>query len=115
MRREMDDAGKGNIRWARAHWLKSQLVSGNKDVLIELRKCAAEWNHLDPESATLAAMLCAQHIHNERRRTQTLRGLYDNAKRHNLGDLMNQIKALMLVLFMVLGTGDFLIYRDKQL
>ena len=35
---------------------------------------------------------------------QTLRGLYDNAKRHNLGDLMNQIKALMLVLFMVLGT-----------
>lgn len=98
--------GEGNIRWAKVHWLQSKLANGDRDALNHLEICADEWKHFDPESGTFAAMLCAEHIHNERRRTQTLRGLYETAKRHNLGDLMKQITALMMALFMVIGTGN---------
>lgn len=98
--------GEGNIRWAKVHWLQSKLTNGDRAALNHLQGCAAEWRHFDPESGTLAAMICAQHIHNERRRTQTLRGLHDTAKRHNLGDLMKQITALLVTLLMVIGIGN---------
>ena len=91
---------EGNIRWAKVHWLQSKLANGDRTALGLLECCAEEWRHFDPESGTLAAMICAEQIHNERRRTQTLRGLYETAKRHNLGDLMKQITALMMALFM---------------
>ena len=97
---------EGNIRWAQIHWLQSKLKGGDLNALHDLQECAEDWKHFDPESGTLAAMICAEQIHNERRRTQTLRGLYETAKRHNLGDLMKQITALMMALFMVIGTGN---------
>ena len=98
--------GEGNVRWSKVHWLQSKLVNGDQNALNLLEKYAEEWRHFDPESGTLAAMLCAQRIYNERRRTQTLRRLYDTAKRHNLGDMMKRITALMIALFMVIGTGS---------
>ena len=105
-RRRWITQAEGNIRWAKVHWLKSKLTNGDPSALDHLETCAKEWRHFDPESGTLAAMTCANHIHNDRRRKQTLRGLYESAKRDNLGDLMKQITALMLALFMILGTGS---------
>lgn len=98
--------GEGNIRWAKVHWLQSKLANGDRSALNHLQGYAEEWRHFDPESGTLAAMICTQHIHNERRRTQTLRGLYETAKRHNLGDMMKQITALLVTLLMVIGIGN---------
>ena len=98
--------GEGNIRWAKVHWLQSKLANGDRTALNHLETCAEEWRHFDPESGTLAAMICAKQIRNERRRNQTLRGLYETAKRHNLGDLMKQLTALMVTLCMVIGTGN---------
>jgi len=98
--------GEGNIRWAKVHWLQSKLANGDRTALGLLETRAEQWRHFDPESGTLAAMICAEQIHNERRRTQTLRGLYETAKRHNLGDLMKQITALMVTLFMIIATGN---------
>ena len=97
---------EGNIRWAKVHWLQSKLTNGDRKALNHLETCAEEWRHFDPESGTLAAMICAKQIHNKRRRNQTLRGLYETAKRHQLGEIMKQITALMLVLFMMLSTGS---------
>ena len=98
---------QGNIRWTRIHLLKSQLESGNLEVLTELKKCTEDWKSLDPECSTLAGVLWAKHIPQNRRRTQTLRSLYETAKRYNLGDLMNQITALMVILCMILGPSTF--------
>ena len=85
---------KGNIRWTRIHCLKSQLVAGNKEVLAELESVPQNGNI----STQNQALLLRCYVHNIFTMNVEEYKLYadymETAKRHNLGDLMNQIKSV---------------------
>ena len=98
--RKMQQA-KGNMRWTQIHLLKAKHLAGDASAHHELRELEIEWREVDPEASTMSGLFFAELIPHQKKRTLLLKALLKIAKEHHLGEIIQKISALLMILLFI--------------
>ncbi|MEC7984576.1 MAG: hypothetical protein VX278_05400 [Myxococcota bacterium] len=112
-RNRQTEQAEGNIRWARIHLLKSQLLLGEHDAGEKLQQFEALWFDIDPEASTMAGLFYAENLKASKRKKLLLRDLRARAQRYSLGEIVQRI-ALVMGVFMLTVLGGFTKDEERE-
>ena len=99
-RRKIQQAN-GNIRWTQIHLLKAKYLAGDASAHHDLRELEIAWRGLDPEASTMSGFFFAELIPHKKKRNLLLKELQKRAKAHQLGEIIQRISSLLMVLLFV--------------
>ena len=92
---------RGNIRWTQIHLLKAQCLLGDSSAHPKLKELELDWKDLDPEASTMAGFFFAELTPHKKRKTLILKELLKRAKRHHLGEIIQRISTLLMVIVFI--------------
>ncbi len=89
---------EGNIRWTQIHLLKAKYLCGEMSAHHDLKELEIAWKQLDPEASTMAGFFFAELTPHKKRRTILLKELLKQAKKYQLGEIVQRISSLLMIL-----------------